>query len=540
MSKRVVIVGAGPGGLASAKLLAAAGVSVTVLERRDRPGGRTSGLTLDSGVDGSPYRFDLGPTFFLYPAVLRQVFRIAGFDLDREVEMTRLDPQYRLMFEDPDDGEPIRIDATPDVERMGQEIAKLSADDGRRFGAWLAENRTKFAKFKPILQRPFSSMLDMVGLDTIQSGPWVRPWASVDSDLRRFFKHPRVRLAFSFQSKYLGMSPFKCPSLFTILSFLEYEYGVYHPTGGCHAVSRRMAELAASIGVDVRYDEPVTGFEFDGRRPTAAITEQGTYDADAVVINADFADAMRKLVPDGLRKRWSDKAIAKKKYSCSTYMIYAGVDQRFDDLAHHTIFLSKAYEQNLREIETDHTLSADPSFYVHNPVNTDPSLAPDGHSALYILAPVTHETSNVDWSVQGPRFREVVLDQVRKLGLPDLRPHIKAEKTITPADWKTDLAIYRGATFNLAHGLDQMLCFRPHNRFEDLDSVYLTGGGTHPGSGLPVIYESALISSRLLLNDLGVTLPSGWDADRADEAADAAVGGLGALRPAAMASAGAG
>ncbi|MEM0915338.1 MAG: phytoene desaturase family protein [Planctomycetota bacterium] len=518
MSKRVVIVGAGPGGLASAMLLASAGLEVTVLERRDRPGGRTSGLELDSPVADSPYRFDLGPTFFLYPAVLRQVFRIAGFDLDREVEMVRLDPQYRLMFEDADDGEPVRIDATPDVNRMESEIGKLNADDGKRFGAWLAENRTKFAKFKPILQRPFSSMLDMVGMDTIKSGPWVRPWASVDSDLRRWFKDPRVRLAFSFQSKYLGMSPFKCPSLFTILSFLEYEYGVYHPMGGCNAVSSKMAELASSMGVDVRYDEPVTGFEFDGRRAKAAITEGGRYEADAVVVNADFAEAMRRLVPDAMRRKWKDAALAKKKYSCSTYMIYAGVDRRFDDLAHHTIFLSKAYEQNLREIETDHTLSADPSFYVHNPVNTDPSLAPDGHSALYILAPVTHETGNVDWSVEGPRFREVVLDQVRKLGLPDLRPHIKAERTITPDQWRDDLAIYRGATFNLAHGLDQMLCFRPRNRFEDLDGVYLTGGGTHPGSGLPVIYESALISCKLLLGDMGVALPAEWDAERNDEA----------------------
>jgi len=518
MSRAVVIVGAGPGGLASAMLLASAGVSVTVLEKRDRPGGRTSGMALDSGEAGSPYRFDLGPTFFLYPAVLRQVFRIAGYDLDNEVDLIRLDPQYRLMFEGAGEGgEAVTLDATPDIERMRAEIGKLNEADGERFAAWMKENRTKFDRFKPILQRPFNSMSDMVGWDTVKSGPWVRPWASVDADLRRHFTDPRVRLAFSFQSKYLGMSPFKCPSLFTILSFLEYEYGVYHPVGGCHAVSERMASLAEAMGVDIRYGEAVTGFEYDGRRPTAALTEGGRYAADAVVINADFADAMRKLVPDGMRRKWRDKSIAKKKYSCSTYMIYAGVDRRFDDLAHHTIFLSSDYERNLREIETDHTLSASPSFYVHNPVVTDRSMAPDGHSSLYILAPVTHQTDNVDWSIEGPRFREVVLDQARKLGLPDLRPHIRAERVVTPATWERDYSIYRGATFNLAHGLDQMLCFRPHNRFEDLDGVYLTGGGTHPGSGLPVIYESALISCRLLLGDLGVSLPSGWDASREDE-----------------------
>ncbi|MEO0586208.1 MAG: phytoene desaturase family protein [Planctomycetota bacterium] len=515
MSKRVVIVGAGPGGLASAMLLASAGLDVTILERRDRPGGRTSGFELaDADAPSNRYQFDLGPTFFLYPAVLKQVFKIAGFDLDREVEMVRLDPQYRLMFEDPAGGTPQRIDATPDVKRMQSEIAKLSPGDAERFPGWLADNRVKFAKFKPILQRPFDSMRDMVGMDTIKSGPWVRPWASVDSDLKHWFKDPRVRLAFSFQSKYLGMSPFKCPSLFTILSFLEYEYGVYHPTGGCHAVSEKMAALAESMGVTIRYSSEVSGFDFEGKRPKAAIVGDERYEADAVMINADFAHAMRKLVPDALRKRWTDRSIAKKKYSCSTYMIYAGVDRRFDDLAHHTIFLSKDYERNLREIETDHVLSENPSVYVHNPVTTDPSMAPDGHSSLYILAPVTHETAGVDWKRDGPAFRAKVLEQVRKLGLPDLEPHIRAERTVSPEDWRDDLAIFRGATFNLAHGLDQMLCFRPRNRFEDLDATYLTGGGTHPGSGLPVIYESALISSRLLLSDLGIGVTDAWDADR--------------------------
>jgi phytoene desaturase len=176
----------------------------------------------------------------------------------------------------------------------------------------------------------------------------------------------------------------------------------------------------------------------------------------------------------------------------------------YDHLAHHTIYMAKDYERNLREIETDHVLSDDPSLYVQNPCVTDPSLAPPGMSTLYVLAPVTHLHPNVDWSTERDRFRGVVLRQLAKLGLTDLPRRIRFEKVVTPADWNRTYAVYRGATFSLAHSLRQMLHLRPRNRFEDLDGVYLVGGGTHPGSGLPVIFESARISARLLLDDLGL------------------------------------
>jgi phytoene desaturase len=223
-----------------------------------------------------------------------------------------------------------------------------------------------------------------------------------------------------------------------------------------------------------------------------------------MVINADFAHAMTRLVPDGLRRRWSDRKLSRKKFSCSTFMLYLGIEGRYDDLAHHTIYLAEDYEQNLRDIEVDHVLSENPSFYVQNAGVTDPTLAPRGHSTLYVLAPVTHQHGNVDWKREAPAFRKRMLKQLEKVGVTDLERRIRFEKMVTPAEWEGDFAIHRGATFNLAHNLLQMLHLRPRNRFEDLDGVYLVGGGTHPGSGLPVIYESACISSRLLLQDAGV------------------------------------
>jgi phytoene desaturase len=232
-------------------------------------------------------------------------------------------------------------------------------------------------------------------------------------------------------------------------------------------------------------------------------TDSGARKADAIVVNADFARAMQCLVPDGLRRRWTDRKLAKKKYSCSTFMMYLGIEGRYD-LPHHTIHVAEDYAKNLDEIENRHVLSADPSFYVQNACVTDPGLAAAGHSTLYVLAPVTHQHSNVDWAQEKARFRHLMFRQLKKAGYGKVEERVRYEKIVTPADWEGQHQIYRGATFNLAHSLDQMLHLRPRNRFEDLDGVYLVGGGTHPGSGLPVIFESARISSRLLAEELGL------------------------------------
>lgn len=491
MREDVAIIGAGPGGLAAAMLLARAGVKVSVYERQPRVGGRTA------AIEQQGYRFDIGPTFFLYPQVLEEIFAACGRRLRDEVKLIRLDPQYHLKFEQ---GGEIR--ATPDVQRMAAEIARLSPADAAALPRYLTDNRAKFEAFRPVLQKPFDSWRDLLSPELIKSLLRLRPWASVDSDLRRHFSDPRVRLAFSFQSKYLGMSPFQCPSLFTILSFLEYEYGVFHPLGGCAALTEAMARVASDMGVRIHLNEPVQKLLFEGKRAVGVVTASGEHRARSVVVNVDFAHAMTRLVPDHLRRNWTDRKLERKKYSCSTFMMYLGIKGQYNDLAHHTIFLAKDYEQNLRDIEKGHVLSANPSLYVQNACVTDPQLAPEGRSTLYVLSPVTHLHPNVDWHRQAPAFRKLMFKQLAKLGLEDVEHRIEFEKMVTPADWAHDMAIYRGATFNLAHSFDQMLHLRPHNRFEDLQGVYLVGGGTHPGSGLPVIFESARITSDLLLRDL--------------------------------------
>lgn len=507
----VTIIGAGPGGLATAMLLANSGASVRVLERRSRVGGRCG------AIEAEGFRFDIGPTFFLYPRILKEIFSAVGRDLFQEVPMVRLDPQYRISF-----GAGGQIDATPDIQRMEQEIASICPADAASFRRFMDDNREKLSRFRPILESPFNSVLDLLRPSTLQAVPLLRPWLSVGSELQRYFSDPRLGIAFSFQSKYLGMSPFRCPSLFSILAFLEYEHGVFHPTGGCSAVSERMAEIAQQMGVRIHLDEPVKSIRFSGKRAVGVETANGSYDTDALVINSDFARTMHSLVPNRLRPKWSDKRLKQKQFSCSTFMMYLGIEGRYEDLPHHTIHIAADYEQNLADIEQRHVLSSDPSLYVQNACVTDSTMAPDGMSTLYVLVPVTHMHPNVDWSVERDRFRDLTLRQLEKLGVRGLADRIRYEHIITPADWDSEHQIHLGATFNLAHNLGQMLHKRPHNRFEDLDGVYLVGGGTHPGSGLPVIYESARITSKLIASDM--KLPARVESKTLEEGSRTATG----------------
>lgn len=486
-----IIIGAGPGGLSSAILLAQAGLRVKIFERLPFIGGRTSLIEKDG------FKFDLGPTFFLYPRVLSEIFSSAGYNLNEMVRMTRLDPQYRISF-----GSGGHLDCTSSVERMRQQISKFSVSDAQNFEKFLNDNRLKLKRVEPCLESSFLGWKSLLSKRLVQLLRYMRPFDTIDSDLKRFFTDERIRLAFCFQSKYLGMSPYQCPSLFTILSFIEYEYGVWHPEGGCASITAAMAKVAQNLGVEIYLNTPVDQILFTNKRATGVRTNKGSFTAGAVVLNADFARAMTRMVPNEIRKKWTNEKLGKKKFSCSTFMMYLGVKGSYD-LPHHNIHISENYRKNLEEIEKDHVLSNEPSFYVQNASVTDPTLAPKGHSSLYVLVPVSHQHPNINWYERKEGFRKLILSRLANAGFHDVEKRIVTEHIVTPQDWDSKYEIYKGATFNLSHTLGQMLHLRPNNRFEDLDGLYLVGGGTHPGSGLPVIFESAKITSSLLLKDLG-------------------------------------
>ena len=307
----------------------------------------------------------------------------------------------------------------------------------------------------------------------------------------------------SFQTKYLGMSPFHAPSLFTILAFLEYEHGIFHARGGLGSITPKLAKIAEGFGAKIRTSTPVKELIYEGKNVVGVKLENETIYADKVVVNADFAHAMTTLVPDEKRKKWSNKKLEKKGYSCSTYMLYLGMDKTYPDMPHHQIYASQRYEENLNDI-TNHKITwDDPSLYVQNACVTDPDMAPEGCSTLYVLVPVPNQHESINWEEIKDEYRDIVIKQMAKLGYDDVADHIVSETIVTPDDWGAS-DIYRGAVFNLTHNLGQMLWRRPQNRFEEAKNLYIVGGGTHPGSGLPTIFESARISSKLICADLGL------------------------------------
>ena len=507
---RVAIVGAGPGGLSVAMLLAAAGLEVTIFESQPVIGGRTRRL------EAGPYAFDCGPTFFMMPYVLEEIFGAVGMATSDFVEMKRLDPMYRLLIGNDRGTAPTQIDTTGDLRKMAARLEAVQPGDGDAFLRFIADNRRKLALMEPILRSPIRGLADLMNLDAMKVAPVLRPWESVYTHLARYFKSEESRLAMSFQSKYLGMSPFECPSLFSILPFIEYEYGVWHPIGGCNALTAAMAEACTRLGARVETASPVQRILFEGKRACGVVVGGEEQRFDHVVVNADATWAMKNLIPEALRTRGhKDAALDAKRYSCSTFMLYLGMDGEID-LPHHTIYTSTKYRQNLADIG-EGRLSDDASFYACNPSRIDPTLAPAGHSSLYVLVPTANtkaadtraanDGAPIDWSKAGPRLREETLHRLETvMGIPDAAKRVRAEIMFTPDDWRAQ-NINHGATFNLAHNITQMLHWRPQHKLQGFDNLWMVGGGTHPGSGLPVIFLASEITSRLLCAECGVKSP---------------------------------
>jgi phytoene desaturase len=489
-SKRVAVVGAGPGGLAAAMLLAAQGFSVDVFEKQARVGGRTSRLQLGQ------YSFDRGPTFFMMPHLLEEIFASVGARLQDYVTLTPLDPLYRLKF-----GEHEFL-PTQNRDRMRAQMESLVPGSFAGYERFMHDHETKFARIVPLLQRPFAHLSDYLTGSVFKALPYLHLTETVYEHLSRYFVDERLKFAFAFQAKYLGMSAWDCPGTFTILSYQEHKFGLFHVTGGLHRLCEAMAEVLTKLGGRVHVNKPVQEVLVRNKRAFGlAFADGERIESDHIVLNADFAYAAANLFAPGVLKRYSRPKLAAKKYSCSTFMMYLGVNRTFS-IPHHNIYFAADYRKNVEDMTQRKVLSQDASFYVHNPSALDATMAPPGKSALYVLMPVPNLEANVDWETEKERFADTFIARMeQEPEFAGLRTHIEERHVLTPLDWQTEHDIYRGATFSMAHSLDQMMYFRPHNRFEELDNVFLVGGGTHPGSGLPTIFESAKISARLIAGE---------------------------------------
>lgn len=494
-TKHIVIIGAGPGGLCAGMLLSKRGFKVSIFEKNSDVGGRNRPINQDGFV------FDTGPTFLLMKYILDEMFQLCDKRSEDYLEFFKLDPMYRLLFSDR------ALNVYSDRDKMRAELQQTFPEGSAGFDAYLKQEGARFKKLYPCIQRDYSSWKAFFSWDLIRAVPHLALNHSVFSNLGRYFKEEKMRLVFSFQSKYLGMSPWECPALFTMLSYLEHEYGIYHVKGGLNKIADAMAKVITEQGGEIHTNTAIESLIINNKVVKGVRLADGSEVlADEVVLNADFAHAMTHLVKPDELKQHSPEKLKKLEYSCSTFMLYLGVNKRYD-IAHHNIVFAEDYNTNVANIFRNKILSKDFSFYVQNASVTDDSLAPAGQSALYVLVPMPNNQSNIDWDDICADMREQVLNAMEtRLGLTDIREHIVCETIITPKTWATEESVFMGATFSLSHKFSQLLYWRPHNKFQELDRCYLVGGGTHPGSGLPTIYESARISTNLICQKYGVDI----------------------------------
>ena len=490
--KKIAIIGAGPGGLAAAMLLAHEGYDVHVYEKKSYVGGRNGRITLHED-----YHFDIGPTFFLYKPLLDEVFEKVGRKLEDVVTLYPLDPLYQLFFKNK------TLYPSSDPEKMRAEITRVFPGNERGYDHYLKQEGRRFEAISKVLKLPFTKITDYLHRDVLTGLPYLDPFRSLYQRLNRFFEDEELIYAMAFQAKYLGMSPWECPSAFSILSYMEHAYGLYHVKGGLNALASAMKLEAEALGATFHFNANVSNIQVENKRVRAIEVNQETVIVDGAVLNGDFAQSIQDLVDQKHRPSWTNQKISKKNYSCSTFMVYLALDTHYDHLHHHNLIFAEDYKSNVLDMTQRLVLTPDASFYVHNPVKLDPTVAPQGHSALYVLVPVPNTNAKIDWNLLKEDYTQRVLQFLEERAkCANIRHHIVSMKVITPFDWRDDFGVYLGATFNMAHSFDQLLYFRAHNRFNDISNLYLVGGGTHPGSGLPTIYQSALISAQLLKEDL--------------------------------------
>jgi len=491
---RIGIIGAGPGGLTAAMILAHRGLDVTVFEQKDAVGGRNAALRLGD------YTFDTGPTFLLMKFILDEMFAEAGRRVEDYLEFAAMDPLYRLKIGGVD------LLPSPRTEETKAEVQRHFPGNEAGVDRFMKAERARFERLMPCLQKDYSSLLAYLTPVFLKALPRMSLGRSVFQNLGRYFDHDDLKLCFAFQSKYLGMSPWTCPAFFTMLSYIEYAFGIYHVTGGLNRISHAMAAVVEEEGGSIRLNARVKELVLDDRRAVGVRLEDGSDERfDRIVVNADFGHAMNTLVPSNVLRRYTPAKLKKWKLSCSTFMLYLGVNRLYPDHPHHNVIFADDYRRNIEEISERRVLSGDPSLYVQNASVTDATLAPEGKSTIYILVPCPNVRGGVDWPAAADDYADKVLRIVEERGgFTGLRDSIEEKKITTPADWQAEYGVYEGATFNLAHTIRQVLYFRPHNRFEEIANCYLVGGGTHPGSGLPTIYESGRISGNLLCKDLGI------------------------------------
>jgi len=488
-SKRphAIVIGSGFGGLAAAVRLGARGYRVTVLEKLDAPGGRAYVFRQDG------FTFDAGPTIVTAPFLFEDLWKLCGKTLADDVELRPVSPFYRIRF---DDGE--IFDCSADAGEMRDAVRRLAPGDVAGYERFMAMSRTICRiGFEELGHLPFGSPKDMARVlpDLLRLGSY----RSVYGMVSKYVRDPRLRIVLSFHPLLIGGNPFTTTAVYSLIAHLERHWGVHFAMGGTGRLVQGLVRLIEGQGGSVRCDAEVAEIEVENGAATGVRLATGERLAARIVVsNADSANTYRKLLPDRYRRRWTDRRLDRSRYSMSLFVWYFGTRRRYDEVQHHTILLGPRYRGLLDDIFTRKRLADDFSLYLHRPTATDRSLAPAGCDAFYVLSPVPNLAGDVDWTTMAEVYRARISRHLGATLLPGLEENIATSRLMTPLDFRDRLSSHQGAAFGLEPVLMQSAWFRPHNRSEEVERLFLVGAGTHPGAGLPGVLSSARVLDQVV------------------------------------------
>jgi phytoene desaturase len=487
-ASKAIIIGSGFGGLALAIRLQSAGIATTVIEARDRPGGRAYVWKQDG------YTFDAGPTVITDPACLEELWALSDSKMADDVTLLPVDPFYRLLWNDG-----TQFDYSNNDAELNAEIAKLNPVDVAGYAKFLEYSKGVYEEgYLKLGAVPFLDFTQM--LKAAPALAKYQAWRSVYSVVSGFVQNEKLRQVLSFHSLLVGGNPMNTSSIYALIHRLEKLGGVWFAKGGTNALVSGMVALFKRLGGTLLMGEKVAQITHEDHRVTGVVTASGqTFSADLVASNGDLVHSYGLIEGSDYAAK-KVRSLQRKRFSPSLFVVHFGLEGSFPDIAHHSILFSDRYGPLLKDIYKHGNLPSDPSIYLHHPTATDPDMAPAGKSAFYALAPVPHMgRAPVDWSVEGPRYRDVVLGRIRDLLIPDLAERLDTCFHYTPQDFKTDLGAHLGSAFSLEPVLTQSAWFRGHNRDGHFANLYFVGAGTHPGAGIPGVVGSAKATASLIV-----------------------------------------
>ena len=488
---RILVIGAGFGGLAAAIRLRAQGHAVTILEKRDKPGGRAYVFEQDG------FTFDAGPTIITAPWLINDLFELSGRRTADYVQLVPIDPYYNVRFED---GSIFRYNGS--MESLVEQVRAFNPDDVAGFLRFSASTERIFEKGFALIDKPFHRFRDMlrVAPDLVR----LQSHKSVAAYVNQFITDERLRQVFSFHPLLIGGNPFSSTSIYAMIHHLEKKWGVWFAMGGTGALVRGLARLFEDLGGAVRLACEVQEIVVDdttGRATGVRLADGEFLAADAVVSNGDVASTYMHLIAPRHRRHNTDASFRRKQYSMSLFVSYFGTDRQYPDIAHHEILMGARYRGLLHDIFDRKVLSDDFSLYLHRPSATDPSLAPPGCDCWYVLSPVPHLGGPTDWATLAIPYRDRIFQYLEERYMPGLRRHIVTERHIDPLYFRDELNSHLGSAFSVQPTLRQSAWMRPHNVSEDIPNLYFAGAGTHPGAGLPGVISSGKIVADLIADE---------------------------------------